>query len=870
MQQQQEEVSGARDTQGSGRWASDPCREGWCGSTMHAALPKSEWVKDTMVTTCEKCEKKFNQYRRKHHCRNCGHIFCWECSDLKYDLLVPAKNGGHQKDPKSLRVCHTCYDTLQDIEPAATLAARPRVSTIDAQRLDEREGRIAATNAEAQAEEWCAADGRRLQAPQLLPEAGWRTAREKSYFVVRNEQEAEMMLSVLTLPDRTTLSVKSKSSTTHLRSFLLELRHPFIAQTVDVGFGQPSADLACGQLFVLRQLTKGSLRDRIHGKTNPKHGCGKKYAKPGKPLREDKCALLGRQIIEGLAYLSKLGKDLGDLQMCAGLRASDVLLPSSNRACITDFENDLIGLEARPNGGTFAHTGPHAAALHAFSHIFFEMATGRELGPDVFADPLSHIPVTAPADVQQVLRELLQPEHGRKSMGEPLSPTRVLAMKLFSSIVYQKEESAAIFDISSDHTKKQRKRLRRVFCAAEDKAKKVKRQERLAQKDAAFEAENAERLAEPEPEPEPELALEQPAFELPAALTGILSEINSMTTDVFALVVEAAKSDLDGGAQAVAAQAVLPAIALQFEKVGMDPALAPMVHTGMTNLLKRTRVCIASITQEHGFDDEHGQDRMQVRICELLCPSGLVERHVVSIVAALDEGGDDSDDEGSDSAGQPQLERTATDHDSSDSSDSDADARPDVDAESDTTMAGADSRGSDEKPITSVAQMPKAEPELEPKSEAGPGPTAPAALDPIAEMQLRFLKKKVDADASAMRNSNSKPEPEIEPEPEPELVSESCPEPEPESEPRVVEEESAPSSMAATSTLPEGSPPHKSNKKRSKKKKQKKKEEQEQEGKPATQVSDLFGSSSDEEVAPTKRTKKKKTPNLFGSSSDED
>ena len=132
---------------------------------MHAALPKTEWVKDSLVTACEKCEKRFSQYRRRHHCRSCGHVFCWECADLKYELLVPAKNGGHQKDPKSLRVCHTCYDTLQDKEPAAnTLAARPRVSTIDSQRLDEREGRIAANNAEAQAEEWCAADGRRLTA----------------------------------------------------------------------------------------------------------------------------------------------------------------------------------------------------------------------------------------------------------------------------------------------------------------------------------------------------------------------------------------------------------------------------------------------------------------------------------------------------------------------------------------------------------------------------------------------------------------------------------------------------------------------------------------------------------------------------------
>ena len=457
---------------------------------MHAALPQEQWVPDTSVSQCEKCAKRFSQYRRKHHCRNCGHVFCWECSKLKYELLVAAKNGGHKKEPQSLRVCDTCFDTLQDrAEPQSVLDLAPRISTIDAQRSDEREARIAADNAEASAEEWCAADGRRLDAPQRLPEAGSRTPREKSYFVARSEDKVGMMLSVLTLPDNTALSVKSKSATGHFRSFLVELKHPFVAPVVDVSYSQPDASLASGQLFVLREFVgAGSLRDRIHGKSiNPKHGCAKKYAKPGKPLREEKCAVLGKQVIEGLLYLTNLGKDLGELQVCAGLRASDVLLPSTNRACITDFENDLIGLAPKPDGLCFIHAGAHAAALHAFTHIFFEMATGRELDASVFADPLTHIPATAPGNVQQVLRELLQPEFGRKSSGEPLNLTRLMGMKLFSTVVYEREVTAAIFGIASELNKKQRKRLRRVFCAEEDKAKKVKREETVAKRDAEIE-----------------------------------------------------------------------------------------------------------------------------------------------------------------------------------------------------------------------------------------------------------------------------------------------------------------------------------------------------------------------------------------------
>jgi hypothetical protein len=84
-------------------------------SAMHAMVDKASWVPDPCVADCEKCHKRFNQYRRKHHCRNCGHVFCWECSGLKYDLLVPAKKGGYEKGTRKVRVCEACFDTLSDI-----------------------------------------------------------------------------------------------------------------------------------------------------------------------------------------------------------------------------------------------------------------------------------------------------------------------------------------------------------------------------------------------------------------------------------------------------------------------------------------------------------------------------------------------------------------------------------------------------------------------------------------------------------------------------------------------------------------------------------------------------------------------------------
>ncbi|XP_005733316.1 RUN and FYVE domain-containing protein 2 isoform X1 [Pundamilia nyererei] len=61
------------------------------------------WLKDKEATHCKLCEKEFSISRRKHHCRNCGEIFCNSCSDN--ELPLPAS-------PKPVRVCDTCHALL--------------------------------------------------------------------------------------------------------------------------------------------------------------------------------------------------------------------------------------------------------------------------------------------------------------------------------------------------------------------------------------------------------------------------------------------------------------------------------------------------------------------------------------------------------------------------------------------------------------------------------------------------------------------------------------------------------------------------------------------------------------------------------------
>ncbi|XP_054343061.1 RUN and FYVE domain-containing protein 1 isoform X1 [Pongo pygmaeus] len=70
---------------------------------VNQALKGHTWLKDDEATHCRQCEKEFSISRRKHHCRNCGHIFCNTCSSN--ELALPSY-------PKPVRVCDSCHTLL--------------------------------------------------------------------------------------------------------------------------------------------------------------------------------------------------------------------------------------------------------------------------------------------------------------------------------------------------------------------------------------------------------------------------------------------------------------------------------------------------------------------------------------------------------------------------------------------------------------------------------------------------------------------------------------------------------------------------------------------------------------------------------------
>ncbi|XP_047111766.1 1-phosphatidylinositol 3-phosphate 5-kinase [Schistocerca piceifrons] len=91
---------------------------------------KQYWMPDSVSKECYDCGEKFTTFRRKHHCRVCGQIFCSRCCNQE----IPGKIMGCTGD---LRVCTYCCKVvlsyLQSADTAADLSADLRLVQEDLQ-----------------------------------------------------------------------------------------------------------------------------------------------------------------------------------------------------------------------------------------------------------------------------------------------------------------------------------------------------------------------------------------------------------------------------------------------------------------------------------------------------------------------------------------------------------------------------------------------------------------------------------------------------------------------------------------------------------------------------------------------------------------
>ncbi|KFD70644.1 hypothetical protein M514_11256 [Trichuris suis] len=65
------------------------------------------WMPDSRGKVCYECREKFTTFRRKHHCRICGQIFCSRCCSLE----ISGRLFGYTTD---LRVCNFCHNMVRN------------------------------------------------------------------------------------------------------------------------------------------------------------------------------------------------------------------------------------------------------------------------------------------------------------------------------------------------------------------------------------------------------------------------------------------------------------------------------------------------------------------------------------------------------------------------------------------------------------------------------------------------------------------------------------------------------------------------------------------------------------------------------------
>lgn len=78
---------------------------------------KQLWMPDSLCKLCYACETQFTVFRRRHHCRLCGQVFCSNCSAFFVELppekdLSASGRISHQR--RTMRVCKMCNEQVEN------------------------------------------------------------------------------------------------------------------------------------------------------------------------------------------------------------------------------------------------------------------------------------------------------------------------------------------------------------------------------------------------------------------------------------------------------------------------------------------------------------------------------------------------------------------------------------------------------------------------------------------------------------------------------------------------------------------------------------------------------------------------------------
>ncbi|XP_023930684.1 WD repeat and FYVE domain-containing protein 3 [Lingula anatina] len=89
----------------------------WSVTDQPGRVIADHWVRDETSDVCVACGVKFSFSERRHHCRNCGQLFCSKCS--KFEIEIP-----RLRIHKPVRVCLACHNILRAQEASDALTSK--------------------------------------------------------------------------------------------------------------------------------------------------------------------------------------------------------------------------------------------------------------------------------------------------------------------------------------------------------------------------------------------------------------------------------------------------------------------------------------------------------------------------------------------------------------------------------------------------------------------------------------------------------------------------------------------------------------------------------------------------------------------------
>ncbi|KAE8656457.1 putative zinc finger protein [Hibiscus syriacus] len=91
----------------------------WMNIIKPGVEEKDHWVPDEAVSKCTACATDFGAFVRKHHCRNCGDIFCDKCTQGRTTLTA-------DENAQPVRVCDRCMaEVTRRLSNAKEAASKP-------------------------------------------------------------------------------------------------------------------------------------------------------------------------------------------------------------------------------------------------------------------------------------------------------------------------------------------------------------------------------------------------------------------------------------------------------------------------------------------------------------------------------------------------------------------------------------------------------------------------------------------------------------------------------------------------------------------------------------------------------------------------